>query len=132
MYDPVAFAYQLVDQRRIQHRAVDELKVSVIACAGKVLQASGAEIVECDDRLATGQQRIDKMGADESGSSSNQVLRVVRHGVTPCLWVGHCQGHVHHRRREGNDSPEPHKQSELIDRLVHLPRRSEDKMTLFA
>ena len=73
VHDDVALVHELVDDELVEHRAVDEAEVGVVAQVVEVAQAAGGQVVERDHAVAPGEQGLDQVRADEAGTAGDQI-----------------------------------------------------------
>ena len=70
--DDIGLRSQSVEHDLITETGSCEVEPGMIEHVLDVLQAAGGEVVESEHAVSTGQKRMDKMGADESGGSGDE------------------------------------------------------------
>ena len=68
----VGRGHEVVDELGVERRALDQLDVGMPVQMGDRVAPAGGEVVEEDDALAAGEQRVREVGADEAGAAGDQ------------------------------------------------------------
>src|SRR5437868_299225 len=81
----VAVDHERLDHVSVSHRSLDQLASAIRGELLKVCQAASAEVIDDDDLVPSGNERIGQMRADEPGATSDQVPQsLVPPPIKPC------------------------------------------------